>query len=433
MRRPSPATAIANWRSRWGGIAPLLVAEFIVWVGFGGLLPVLPLYFIDQGVDLRTLGIVVAAWPAARLVGEPIFGWLADRTDRIPLMVIGLVLAGIFTILPLAITGPLAFIALRAIVGLATAIYDPAARGYLTDATPPERRGEAFGLYGAAQMGGLLLGPAIGAIGADRLGGISFVFVFAGAATIVAAIPIAALGRERGQRTHPGPSLAPTEFPPDSPSTSRRAAAAIAADQSVEPMPGVPNRLLNRGLMAALVINLGGNYAAGTYDVIWSLFLQSLGAGLELIGLTFAMFGLPILILSPVVGRLVDRRGTFPFIVVGSVLPAIVGFLYTRLEEPMFAIPLILIEATGFALLIPALYAVVAANSPPGRSSTAQGIFGAAGTVGFIIASLVAGLLAAEDILYPLFVFSAVITAALIIGLLIGGRRLRVSPQQPAG
>ncbi len=402
-------------------------------MGFGALLPVLPLYFIDQGVDLRTLGIVVAAWPAARLVGDPLFGWLADRTDRIPLMVIGLVLAGIFTILPLAITGPLAFIALRAIVGLATAIYDPAARGYLTDATPPERRGEAFGLYGAAQMGGLLLGPAIGAIGADRLGGISFVFVFAGAATIVAAIPIAGLGRERGPRTHPGPSLAPTEFPPDSPSTSRRAAAAIAADQAIEPEAGAPTSLSNRALMAALVINLGGNYAAGTYDVIWSLFLQSLGAGLGLIGLTFAMFGLPILILSPVVGRLVDRRGPFPFIVVGSVLPAVVGFLYTRLEEPVLSIPLILMEATGFALLIPALYAVVAANSPPGRSSTAQGIFGAAGTVGFIIASLVAGLLAAEDILYPLYVFSVVITVTLIIGLFIGGRRLRLSPRRPAG
>lgn len=433
VRRPSPAAAIATWRAQWGGIAPLLLAEFIVWVGFGGLLPVLPLYFIDQGVDLRTLGIVVAAWPAARLVGEPIFGWLADRTDRIPLMVIGLVLAGIFTILPLAITGPLAFIALRAIVGLATAIYDPAARGYLTDATPPERRGEAFGLYGAAQMGGLLLGPAIGAIGADRLGGISFVFVFAGVATIVAAIPIAALGRERGQRTHPGPSLAATEFPPDSPSTARRAAAAIAADQVIEPEPGSPTKLLNRALMAALVINLGGNYAAGTYDVIWSLFLQSLGAGLDLIGLTFAMFGLPILVLSPVVGRLVDRRGPLPFIVVGCVLPAIVGFLYTRLEEPLLAIPLILTEATGFALLIPALYAVVAANSPRGRSSTAQGIFGAAGTVGFIIASLAAGLLAAEDILYPLYVFSGVITVSLVIGLVVGGRRLRLSPRTSAG
>jgi hypothetical protein len=281
-------------------------------------------------------------------------------------------------------------------------------------------------------MGGLLLGPAIGAIGADRLGGIGFVFIFGGVAAIVAAIPIAALGRETGPRTRSAPSLDATEFPPESPSISRRAAAAVDADRGTAPVPGTPGRLLNRGLIAALVINLGGNFAAGTYDVIWSLFLQGLGAGLGLIGLTFAMFGLPILVLSPMAGRLVDKRGSYAFIVLGSVLPAIVGFLYTRLSDPTLAIPLILVESTGFALLNPALYAVVAANSPPGRSSTAQGIFGAAGTVGFIAASLVAGALAAENILYPLYVFSAVMAGSLAIGLLIGGRRLRAGSQQQA-
>jgi MFS family permease len=108
-----------------------------------------------------------------------------------------------------------------------------------------------------------------------------------------------------------------------------------------------------------------------------------------------------------------------------------VGFLYTRLADPNLAIPLILVEATGFALLNPALYSVVAANSPPGRSSTAQGIFGAAGTAGFIVASLVAGVLAAEDILYPFYVFSGVLSGALVIGLLIGGRQLSASAKLP--
>ena len=86
-----------------------------------------------------------------------------------------------------------------------------------------------------------------------------------------------------------------------------------------------------------------------------------------------------------------DRRGPLAFIVVGSVLPAVTGILYTFLSDPALAVPLILVEATGFAFLNPALYAVVAANSPPGRSSTAQGLFGAAGTLGFIVASLAAG------------------------------------------
>lgn len=425
MSPSAPSEGLRSWWKRWGGIAPLLLAEFIVWLGFGGLLPVLSLYFVDQGVDFATLGVVIAAWPIARLVGEPIFGWLADRTDRIPLMVVGLVLAGVFTALPLAVTGPVAFIVLRAAVGLATAIYDPAARGFLTDATPPERRGEAFGLYGAAQMGGLLLGPAIGAIGADRLGGIGFVFIFGGVAAILAAIPIALLGRESGTRTRTAPGLDATEFPPDSPSVSRRAAADVAADHGQPSDRSTPMRLFNRGLVAALVINAGGNFAAGTYDVIWSLFLQGLGAGLGLIGLTFAMFGLPILVLSPMAGRLVDRRGSYGFIILGSILPTITGLLYTRLSDPTLAVPLILVEATGFALLNPALYSIVAANSPPGRSSTAQGIFGAAGTVGFIVASLISGVLAAQNILYPLYVFSGVMIVSLVLGLVIGGRHLR--------
>jgi MFS family permease len=430
----SPMPRIRAWLDRWGDVVPLLLAEFIVWLGFGALLPVLPLYFTEQGVDLALLGLVIAAWPAARLVGEPVFGYLADRTARVPLMVIGLIATGVFSFLPLIFTGPLAFILLRAGSGLATAVYDPAARGYLTDATPPDRRGEAFGLYGAVQMGGLLLGPAIGALGAGFFGGISFVFVFGAVAAWLAAIPIGLRGRETGERTHPAPSPDSTEFPPEAPSTARRAATAVDADRGPHAAAGplVPTRLWNRGLIAVLVINAGGYFAGGTYEVIWSLFLQKLGAGLDLIGLTFAMFGLPVLLLSPFAGRLVDRRGSLAFIVIGSILPAVMGLAYTQISTPLWAVPMILIEATGFAMLNPALYAVVAANSPPGRSSTAQGIFGAAGTVGFIVASLIAGVLAETNIVYPMYVFSAVLIASLVVGLLIGGRRLDGRPVAPA-
>ena len=447
---PEPSSGLARrwsgWLDRWGGIAPLLVAEFVVWLGFGGLLPVLPLYFTEQGIDLATLGIVIAAWPAARLVSEPIFGWLADRTERVPLMVIGLIATGVFGALPLVITGPLAFVLLRAGAGLGAAIYDPAARGFLTDATPPDRRGEAFGLYGAAQMGGLLLGPTIGAFGAAWFGGIAFVFVFSAITAVIAAVGVALRVREERYERHVHPTSLQdlTALPPDSPFLERRQAADLAADESSDSAGAAvaslrsdqAMRLLNRGLIAALVINLGGYYAGGTYEVIWSLFLEGLGADLPLIGLTFAMFGLPILVLSPFAGRLVDRRGSLAFIVIGSILPVVTGILYTFLSDPVLAVPLILIEATGFAFLNPALYSVVAANSPPGRSSTTQGLFGAAGTLGFIAASLAAGVLAERSILLPFYVFSAVLTVSLVIGLAIGGRRLTGKPPhapQPAG
>ena len=246
------ASRLTAWLDRWGGILPLLVAEFVVWLGFGGLLPVLPLYFTEQGIDLATLGLVIAAWPAARLVSEPIFGWLADRTARDaadghrarrdrPLRGAAAGLDRAAGVHPPA----------RG-VGLGAAIYDPAARGFLTDATPTERRGEAFGLYGAAQMGGLLLGPSIGAFGVDRFGGIGFVFVFSAVD----------LGHRRGRHRRAGargarrataapdavarPDGVPAGLPvPRGPLRPRPAddEAVAAADRRSAPM-----RLLNRGL-----------------------------------------------------------------------------------------------------------------------------------------------------------------------------------------
>lgn len=423
-----------GWLDRWDPILPLLIAEFVLWLGFGGLLPVLPIYFAGQGIDLATLGVVIAAWPAARLISEPIFGWLADRTARVPLMVIGLVASGVFGALPLVWTGALPFILLRAGAGLGTAIYDPAARGFVTDATPPDRRGEAFGLYGAAQMGGLLLGPTIGAIGADRFGGFGFVFVFGAIASIIAAVLIAVRVHEERptRRADPTRPSDRTALPPDSPYVERRAAADLAADRSPSGDVRV-TRLLNRGLIAAIIMNVGGYYGGGTYEVIWSLFLQHLGADLTLIGLTFAMFGLPVLVLSPIAGRLVDRRGSISFIVLGMVLPAVTAVLYTLMRDPTFAVPLILVEATGIALLNPALYSVVAANSPPGRSSTAQGLFGAAGTLGFIVASVTSGFLAERNILYPFYAFSVVVMVSLVVGLAVGGSRLDGRAAQQSG
>jgi hypothetical protein len=61
VRRFAVSDRAATWLERWGGILPLLLAEFIVWLGFGALLPVLPLYFTEQGVDLAMLGVVIAA------------------------------------------------------------------------------------------------------------------------------------------------------------------------------------------------------------------------------------------------------------------------------------------------------------------------------------------------------------------------------------
>ncbi len=172
-------------------------------------------------------------------------------------------------------------------------------------------------------------------------------------------------------------------------------------------MTGRPLRLVNRLLIVAIVVNLGSNFATGTYEVAWSLFLSLARApGLDLIGATFAMFAVPMILLSPWAGRFVDRRGSLPFIILGTIAPSIAAILYTVMPDVRLAIPIILFESAGIAIAYPALYAIVSAASPAGRSATAQGLFGAAGTVGFILSSVIAGWLATFDLRLP-FWFSS--------------------------
>ena len=57
-------------------------------------------------------------------------------------------------------------------------------------------------------------------------------------------------------------------------------------------------------------------------------------------------------------------------------------------------------------------------------SSTAQGVFGAAGTMGTIVASLTAGVLAAQNLAYPFYATGIAALVSLAIGLAIGRRRL---------
>jgi hypothetical protein len=185
-----------------------------------------------------------------------------------------------------------------------------------------------------------------------------------------------------------------------------------------------PASFWNRMLVAAVVINFGSFFASGTYEVVWSLFMERIGASLELIGVSFAIFAIPILLLSPLAGRWVDRLGALRFIILGAAMIITAAFLYPAIADPYLVLPVSVLEATGFAILGPAVYAVVSWGSPAGRSSTAQGLFGAAGTLGFIISSLIAGELWSRGIALPFQFFAITLLVTTLIALAIGRGRL---------
>ena len=222
-------------------------------------------------------------------------------------------------------------------------------------------------------------------------GGIGFVFVFSAVAAVVAALADRACGsarRRSGRIRRPRPTRPSSR--PTRRRSSRRAASDVDADRDRAPDPTLPTQPLepgpHRGHRHQRRRLLRGRHLRGHLE---PLPRRASGRTSALIGLTFAMFGLPVLLFSPFAGR--DRRPARLVRVHRHRLRSCrrsAGSRTRCIRDPVLAVPLILIEATGFAFLNPALYAVVAANSPAGRSSTAQGLFGAAGTLGFIVASL---------------------------------------------
>jgi DHA1 family multidrug resistance protein-like MFS transporter len=430
-REPSTLSTVTararSWTDQWGPILPLLVAEFIVLLGFGALLPVLPLYAAQHGIDPQSYGIITAAWPLAKLFAEPIFGAVADRTGRHRvLMVTGMVLMGIFMIVPLFFTSAAALFVSRFLAGGATGMYDPAARGLIVDRTPEEKRGEAFGLYTAFQMGGFVVGPVIGAIGAAAGGGLGFPFVLTGGLSIVAAAFIWVWLRRspvhvRGaivEGDH-GPDVAPLGSSP----TTRD-------DDALE--GARPPNLLNGPFIAAVVMYFGVSLAFGVYEVVWTLYMLHLGATLEWVGGTFAIFGLGVVIASPLDGKLVDRRGALTIATAGGLAIAVCGVCYAIASEPVFPSVVVPVESIAEAFVVPALFTLVAQGTPQGRSATAQGIFGASGTIALIVASLSAGFLWEHDPALPFVFFVVGILITVAFGLLIG-RSWRSRNRLPEG
>lgn len=412
---------ISAWLRRWRPLLPIFAVQMIVTIGFGALLPVLPLYVQEYGIDAAGLGVIVAAWAVAKLLFEPVFGWWADRHARRPQMVGGLVVLAVVSVLPLVFTTFLAFAALRFLAGVATAAYDPAARGMVVDATEEDERGEAFGFYGAFQIAGFVIGPAIGGIGATIFGGYGFPFVFT---SLLSLVGIVVLVRYLEPSPH---AVEAPEFehdpeakplPPGDPYT--------ASETLVIPTDPRPSRsqaplsaVFNRTVVAALVLTFGLHLSFGTYEVVWSIYLIALGATVAWVSLTFVLFGIPEMLFSPIAGRLVDRRGPVAM-VVGSALVIIAsGTVYalsTHYYLPTLVVP---VEAAATAAMLPALYAMLARGTPPGRSSTAQGVFGATSTLALVVASLAAGWLFEQGVGLPFWFFVGGLAVCLVAGLLI--------------
>jgi MFS family permease len=107
---------------------------------------------------------------------------------------------------------PNLFIAVRVLEGAANAAFVPAVRALVTDLSEPAKRGAAFGLFGGATSGGVLLGPAIGGLMASA-GGFAAPFIFNSVSGVVALIVVVFWLRQPALEVRAAAKAAPKEAP----------------------------------------------------------------------------------------------------------------------------------------------------------------------------------------------------------------------------
>jgi MFS family permease len=268
----------------------LLACHAAVSLIYSMMAPLLPLYLGELGVGRQSdlqfwSGVSAAAVGVTAALGAPLWGALADRVGKKPLLLrsaFGLVavLAGF------ALSRSLGeFIALRFLQGVLIG-FQPAAMALMAEQAPADRVGWVVGLFQTGGVAGGVVGPVLGTSLAGLLGAVRPTFwVLTGLAAGISLVVLVFVREERAARA--------------------RAVGAVAARRG--PLRGNPVLVV---LLAVIAIT---TLATGLVDPILPLYLPSLrvapGGTLFLTGLLYTAPGIATVISAPVLGRLADRQG----------------------------------------------------------------------------------------------------------------------------
>lgn len=140
----------------------LFATLFVVSVGFGIVLPILPHLARELGATSLQIGLLTASYATIQFLVAPSWGRLSDRHGRKPILIIGLIgLTGSYFIMSLA-TNYTWLLTGRILGGFLAAATIPTAQAFAADLSRPHERAGAMGAVGAAISLGFIFGPTIG-------------------------------------------------------------------------------------------------------------------------------------------------------------------------------------------------------------------------------------------------------------------------------
>lgn len=143
----------------------LMSVQFLVYVGFGIIIPVLPEVILQHGWDEIHVGGMLTVYSLASFFTAPLWGALSDKIGRKQLILTGLVgFCLSFVVFSLFMDNLFILYVSRVIGGLFSGALYTAVTGFIGDISSEEDRNKYMGFMGMSIGLGFIFGPAIGGL-----------------------------------------------------------------------------------------------------------------------------------------------------------------------------------------------------------------------------------------------------------------------------
>ncbi|MBD2848472.1 MFS transporter [Paenibacillus sp. IB182496] len=360
-----------GWRLN---LAVLWTGNFLVTGSATMVIPFLPLYLEELGASYARSGLwagaIFAAHYLALFVCQPIWGRLADRWGRKPMLLrAAFGMAAVMATMGLAQT-PLQLLLLRLLNG-AFAGFSSSATAIVATNTPRGKLGMAMGTLHSGNIAGTVMGPLLGGLLAGWIG-LRGVFLITGATMLVAALAVALWVRDRERR-----------------------AAAEAGGETASVLEGLRALWRHREIPALLGVSMMVQFALTGALPFLPLFVRELhgdGADLALyVGLVSAVTGISNMIFAPLLGRLSDRIGPQRILLLAMLGACGIAALHAAVEAYWQLLALRLLLGVCIGGLIPTVRTLIKRHVPHGMEARAYSFDTSAVSLGSVLGPLLSG------------------------------------------
>ena len=350
-------------------IKVMLVAAFLIALGFGLVAPVLPQFATTFDVGATAAAMIVSIFAFMRLVFAPAGGALIVRLGERPVYVAGLLIVAASTAACAFAQDYWQLLVFRGLGGAGSVMFTVASMALVVRLAPPESRGRVSGAYASAFLIGNVCGPVVGGLLAGF--GLRVPFLVYAAALVLAALVV------QTQLSH--------------------VPAASRPDGSTAPAMELREALRDSAYRAGLFSSFANGWATfGVRMATVPLFaVAALNAGPESAGWALAVFAAANAVALTFSGKLADSLGRKPMMISGLLVTgtatAAIGFTH----ELLWFLLATAVAGIGSGLLGPAQQAAMADVIGNERSGgRVLAIFQMTADTGAIIGPVLAGLLA---------------------------------------